>query len=140
MTKGSIPFTRSNLFNDLIDSRLPSFITGKTLGRRKTALRPDLPPSARAASQTCPQPHRRDFARHRSCVKEGSLTMLASKRQEALQEIREGIGLAGSGAQQTSAAECLQQTESLFAENREPFFNAVDPERKSRLGRHTECP
>jgi uncharacterized protein len=32
---------------------------------------------------------------------------------------------------QTSAAECLQHTESLFAENREPFFNAIDPQRRS---------
>jgi hypothetical protein len=28
---------------------------------------------------------------------------------------------------QTSAAESLSQTESLFAENHEPFFNSIDP-------------
>jgi hypothetical protein len=33
---------------------------------------------------------------------------------------------------ETSAAESLQQTESLFAKNREPFFNAIDPFRPAR--------
>jgi hypothetical protein len=34
-------------------------------------------------------------------------------------------------AWQTSAAKTLKQTESLFAKNREPFFNSIDPERPS---------
>jgi hypothetical protein len=29
----------------------------------------------------------------------------------------------------TSAAESRSQTESLFAENNEPFFNTIDPKR-----------
>jgi hypothetical protein len=32
--------------------------------------------------------------------------------------------------ERTSAAECLQQTESLFAENHEPFFNTIGQKRK----------
>ena len=36
---------------------------------------------------------------------------------------------------QTSAAGCLQHTESLFAENREPFFNAFGHKRKSNWDR-----
>ena len=34
-----------------------------------------------------------------------------------------------STARKTAAAGCLQQTESLFAENHETFFNAIDPYR-----------
>jgi hypothetical protein len=33
----------------------------------------------------------------------------------------------------TSAAESRSQTESLFAENNEPFFNTIDPRRISKL-------